>query len=191
MRRRNFLLLPVAVFTAMLAVLPVTLGILPPMGATLAQVAPEELEEVLPDPAQEVRARTLMKEVRCVVCQSQAIDESDAGVAGDMRRLIREQVAAGRTDREILDYLAARYGDFVLFRPPFKAKTALLWLGPLLFLGAGAMVLVFFFRQRRSETPPAILSLEERQRVALALRGDAGNSSGAGHGSGPDDEDPR
>ncbi|MDY0871553.1 cytochrome c-type biogenesis protein [Dongia rigui] len=122
----------------------------------------------LTDPALEARARALMKQVRCVVCQAQSIDESDAGIASDMRRLIRQQIAAGESDAAILTYLSDRYGDFVLFKPPFKAATALLWAGPFVLLVIGGLIIVFFFR-RRSATPIAALSATELARINAAL----------------------
>jgi cytochrome c-type biogenesis protein CcmH len=103
----------------------------------------------LTDPALERRARALMGEIRCVVCQSQSIAESDAEIAADMRRLIRERVMAGDNDAAILDYLASRYGDFVRFRPPFKASTMALWLGPFAVL-ALALLAGFAYLRRRS-----------------------------------------
>jgi cytochrome c-type biogenesis protein CcmH len=113
-----------------------------------------------------------MKDVRCVVCQAQSIDESDAGIASDMRRLIRAEIADGKTDEEIRTYLADRYGDFVLFKPPFKATTALLWVGPFLLLAFGAGIIVVFFRKRRTGTSPQTqLNADEARRVADALRG--------------------
>ncbi len=89
-----------------------------------------EPDEMLSDPVLEARARALSKEVRCVVCQNQDIDSSNAGVARDLRILVRERLVAGDTDQEVLDYLVARYGDFVLFKPPLKPSTYLLWFGP-------------------------------------------------------------
>lgn len=123
----------------------------------------------LSDPALESRARKLMKDVRCVVCQAQSIDESDAGIASDMRRLIRSEIAGGKTDEEIRRYLADRYGDFVLFKPPFKPATALLWAGPFLLLGLGAVIMIVFFRKRRTAPAQATLSAEEMRRVEEAL----------------------
>jgi len=89
-----------------------------------------EPDEMLSDPVLEARARALSKEVRCVVCQNQDIDSSNAGVARDLRILVRERLVAGDTDQEVLDYLVVRYGDFVLFKPPLKPSTYLLWFGP-------------------------------------------------------------
>lgn len=127
----------------------------------------------LADPALEARARKLMKDVRCVVCQAQSIDESDAGIASDMRRLIRTEIAAGKADDEILTYLSDRYGDFVLFKPPFKASTALLWAGPFLLLALGAGIILVFFRKRSTAPIQVGLSAEESRRVEAALQDSA------------------
>lgn len=146
--------------------LGVSLGgiLLPQVALAQTQVA----DEPLADTALEMRARALMKEVRCVVCQAQSIDESDAGIASDMRRLIRQQIADGKSDAEILKYLSDRYGDFVLFKPPFKAATALLWAGPFLLLIIGGTIIVFFFR-RRPAAPAKALSAAELDRINAAL----------------------
>ncbi len=125
-------------------------------------------EDVLVDSAQEDRARRLMEELRCVVCQSQSIADSEAQIAADMRRLVRERVVAGESDQQIIDYLVSRYGDFVRFRPPFKRSTWILWLGPfavlLIALGAGA---IFFLR--RKVPAPTALSDQEQARLAALL----------------------
>ncbi|WP_374378625.1 cytochrome c-type biogenesis protein [Dongia sp.] len=141
----------------------------------------------LADPALEERARHLMKEVRCVVCQAQSIDESDAGIASDMRRLIREEIAGGKSDDEILTYLSDRYGDFVLFSPPFKARTLLLWVGPFLLLGFGGAIMILFFKRRigaEAATGAARLSDEEQRRVEAALKAGLAESDGDRTGSG-------
>jgi cytochrome c-type biogenesis protein CcmH len=141
------------------------------IGAAIAADTP------LPDPALETRARALMKEVRCVVCQAQSIDESDAGIAVDLRRLIREEIAAGKSDDDIRAFLVARYGDFILFKPPFKAETLVLWLGPFAVLGGGLGFVIWFLRRRPSAVAPADLDQEERQRVKQALSQDSGAES--------------
>ena len=127
-------------------------------------------EVQLADPALEQRARDLSREIRCVVCQSQSVADSDADIAQELRVLIREQIAAGKSDQEIRDYLVARYGDFVLFDPPFKASTYVLWLGPfaiLLFAGIGVAI---FFRRRGQEPARAReLSADEHSRVERLL----------------------
>jgi cytochrome c-type biogenesis protein CcmH len=109
--------------------------------------------EKLPDTVQETRARAISQELRCLVCQNQSIDESDADLARDLRLLIRQRIVAGDSDREVLDYVVQRYGDFVLLRPPFKGATAILWLGPVLFAAAGLIGIVLYYRRRRSVAP--------------------------------------
>ena len=107
------------------------------------------------DPALESRARGLQRELRCMVCQGQSIDESDAPLAADLRQLVREQIAAGRSDGEIKDYLHARYGDFILMQPPVQPDTWLLWFAPLLVLGAGgAVAWMVIARARRMPDSP-------------------------------------
>ena len=122
------------------------------------------------DPVAQARAVKLEGELRCLVCQNQTIAESNAELAVDLRRQVREQIAAGRSDREIVDYMTARYGDFVLYRPPLKATTVLLWAGPALLLALGAWLLVRIVRERRVvDVPP--LSPEERARAEALLTG--------------------
>jgi cytochrome c-type biogenesis protein CcmH len=105
-------------------------------------------DEILPDPALEARARVLSKELRCMVCQNQSIDDSDAPLARDLRLLVRERLKGGESDQQVLDFLVARYGNFVLLKPPFNWHTALLWLGPPTVLAGGALVLLLFARRR-------------------------------------------
>ena len=119
--------------------------------------------EQLPNPAQEARAREIGRELRCLVCQNQSIEDSDAELARDLRRIVREQVAAGRSDADVMAYLHDRYGDFVLLRPPFSATTALLWAMPAVAL-AGGVLLVLALR-RRAPAAPAPLSTEELARL--------------------------
>jgi len=107
-----------------------------------------EPEEMLKDPALEARAREISKHLRCLVCQGEAIDESNAGFAKDLRRLVRERLEAGDTDAEVLHFLQERYGDFVLLKPPVEGKTLLLWLTPLLIFGAGLTAAATFVRKR-------------------------------------------
>jgi cytochrome c-type biogenesis protein CcmH len=103
----------------------------------ISPVVAAPLPERLPDPKLETRAVELQKQLRCLVCQGQSLDESNAPLAADLRRLIRERIAAGDTNEEVQRYLVARYGDFVLMKPPLKPDTYILWLGPLLVLLAG------------------------------------------------------
>jgi cytochrome c-type biogenesis protein CcmH len=133
-----------------------------------------EPAEMLKDPALEARARAISKELRCLVCQNQSIDDSNADLAHDLRVIVRERLQAGDSDAQVKAYLVARYGDFILLDPPFKAKTLLLWAGPgaLLILGAGVMVIAY--RRRRAQaSPPAALSEEEQKRLAKLVDGRA------------------
>ena len=128
-----------------------------------------EPAERLADPALEARARALSQELRCLVCQNQSIDESNADLAHDLRVLLRQRLMAGDTDRQVLDYVVARYGVFVLLDPPFAPATYLLWLTPpALVLGAGIFLVVRARRRRPDPELPA-LSDEERARAALLL----------------------
>ena len=109
--------------------------------------------EILPDPALEARARTISAELRCLVCQNQSIDDSNAPLAKDLRVLVRERLTAGESDRAVMDYIVARYGDFVLLKPPFNSRTILLWISPFLCLAAIAYALML--ASRRSAASPA------------------------------------
>lgn len=112
-------------------------------------------DEILPDPAQEARARAITKELRCVVCQSESIDDSNADIARDLRLLVRERIVAGDTDAEVQAFVVDRYGEFVLFRPPLTATNALLWFsGPVLLVGGGALALAFIRRRARAAPAP-------------------------------------
>lgn len=133
------------------------------VGLMAAEPAPAP-DQPLPDAGQEARARALFADVRCVVCQHESIADSPAGMAADMRRLVREEVAAGRTDEQVRRGLVDRYGDYILFQPPFRLGTLLLWLGPFaLILGAGAALLL---RSRRRRPDPDPLSSEEEAALA-------------------------
>tara|TARA_R110002110_G_scaffold322150_4_gene534520 strand:+ start:5594 stop:6067 length:474 start_codon:yes stop_codon:yes gene_type:complete len=134
-----------------------------------ALVAPSER---LDDPALEARARTLSKELRCLVCQNQSIDDSDAELAGDLRRLVRERLVAGDTNEEVLDYIVARYGEFVLMTPRFEPATWGLWLGPLFVLLAGGGLAVLMLRRNRARAVEARLSTGEEARVAALMTED-------------------
>lgn len=122
----------------------------------------------LSDPAQEARAQALFKDVRCVVCQHEAIADSPAGVAGDMRRLIREEIAAGATDQAVRDDLVRRFGDYVLFTPPVRAGTWLLWFGPFALLLLAGTALMLRMRRRPADAEP--LSPDEERRLAELLQ---------------------
>lgn len=127
--------------------------------------------ERLPDPAQEARARALFAEFRCVVCQNESIDDSDAEVAALLRRTVREQVAAGRTDAQVRDYLVDRYGEFVLLKPTFSAGNAVLWLLPLALFAAGAGVILWRARRTGAQSGDEPLSPEEEARLATLTEG--------------------
>ena len=132
-----------------------------------------EPSERLADPALEARARALSQELRCLVCQNQSIDESNADLAHDLRILVRRRLLTGDTDRQVLDYVVARYGQFVLLDPPFEPATYLLWLTPpLLVLGTGIILLIRARRGRPDRLLPP-LTEEERARAAPLL-GDRG-----------------
>ena len=119
------------------------------------------------DPALDRRVANLAHEMRCLVCQNQTIAESNAPLAVDLRNQIREQLAAGKSERDVVDFMVARYGDFVLYRPPLKAATILLWVGPFIFLVAGFYFLLRFIRRR--QVPAPRLSAEDRARAAKLL----------------------
>ena len=121
----------------------------------------------LADDALDRRVTNLAHELRCLVCQNQTIADSQAPLAVDLRNQIREQMAAGKSDREITDFMVQRYGDFVLYRPPMKATTVLLWTGPFLFLVLGLFFLFRFLRRR--QVPPPQLSEAERAQAAQLL----------------------
>ena len=99
---------------------------------------------------QELRYKNLLEELRCLVCQNQNLAGSDAGLAQDLRKQVYKMITAGDSDEEILDFMVTRYGDFVLYRPPFKAATFLLWVGPFIILAIGLLVLIRFIRQRKN-----------------------------------------
>lgn len=125
--------------------------------------------EVLPDPALEHRAREISAGLRCLVCQNQSIDDSAAEVARDMRRAVRERLSAGDSDAQVYDFMVARYGDYVLLKPPFKLGTLVLWLGaPLLLLIAASAIMLTALR-RRATAPLPPLSDEERERLKSLL----------------------
>jgi len=141
--------------------------------AALAYAAPARAvqpDEMLPDPALEGRARTLSRELRCMVCQNQSIDDSDAPLARDLRILVRERLKAGDNDKQVLDFLTARYGDFVLLKPRVTWETAALWGTPAAFLILGGLGLFFFLRRRAPAAAASGLTAAEQQRVEDILR---------------------
>jgi cytochrome c-type biogenesis protein CcmH len=120
------------------------------------------------DPALEQRVMTLAAELRCLVCQNQTIADSNAPLAEDLRNQVREKMRQGASDSQIIDFMVARYGDFVLYRPPVKATTLLLWFGPLLLLLAGLLVLLRRLRRRPAPGPALTAAERERARKLLA-----------------------
>jgi cytochrome c-type biogenesis protein CcmH len=144
-------------------------------GPTLA-VLPNE---ILKDPALEERARDISKGLRCLVCQNQSIDESDATLARDLRVLVRERLVAGDSNKKVMDYVVSRYGDFVLLNPPFKTGTLVLWIGPFVFLLIGLIALGAMFRKRKQVVAGAgaqagisALSADEENRLNALLKDD-------------------
>src|SRR5262249_13908056 len=126
-------------------------------------------DEILPDAKLEARARALSHELRCMVCQNQSIDDSDAPLAHDLRVLVRERLKAGDTDGQVIDFLVARYGDFVLLRPRLEGRTLPLWLAPIVLWAAGAAAAAIALRRRRAGArvePAAPLDERERARIA-------------------------
>jgi cytochrome c-type biogenesis protein CcmH len=130
-------------------------------------------DEMLADPAAEARAREVSRDLRCLVCRNQSIDDSDADLAHDLRVLVRERIKAGDSNDQAIAFIRARYGDFVLLRPPFAIGTALLWGGPLLVLLLGGVAVARFYRRREEATPP--LSPEEQQRLSAVLAEEEGS----------------
>ena len=120
-----------------------------PCFAALPGHAATNPDEILQDPALEQRARGLSKQLRCLVCQNQSIDDSDADLARDLRRIVREQLVAGKSDAEIISYVTARYGDFVLLKPPVEPATWGLWFGPAALLVIAAIGIVIYVDRRR------------------------------------------
>ena len=130
-------------------------------------------DEMLKDPAQEHRARELGRDLRCLVCQNQSIDDSDADLAKDLRVIVRERISAGDSDDMVRKFVVDRYGDYVLLKPPFKASTLALWLGPFtLFIGALAVIFGFYHRRRSANAapPPPPLSADEQRRLEALLK---------------------
>ncbi len=129
-------------------------------------------EEILDDPALEARARDLSKELRCLVCRNESIDDSSAALAKDLRLLVRERLVAGDTDEETMTYIVDRYGEFVLLRPPLNAGNLALWLsGPILLIIGGATAFVYMRRKPAAARAPGSLSEEEAQRLKELTEG--------------------
>jgi len=150
-------LLPLALLALALAAVP----------ASAQRIVPQ-----LSDPAAEARAHEIDKSLRCLVCQNQAIADSNADLAIQLRQIVRERVAAGDSDEGVRAYVVARYGDWVLMRPPFNAATLLLWIGPALLLAGGGVAAALYLRRQRRRADPAVpLSAEERARLDRLLDG--------------------
>lgn len=130
--------------------------------------------EPMEDPAIEGRFKHLTSELRCLKCQNQTIYDSKAGLADDLRKQIRNQINAGKTDAEIVDYMVARYGDFIRYRPAMDAKNVLLWVGPGLLMVIGFAVLFVQLRKRRAKLVDAPLNDEEHQRVEALIKNKVG-----------------
>jgi cytochrome c-type biogenesis protein CcmH len=134
-------------------------------------------DEMLSDPVLEQRARNISRDLRCLVCQNESIDDSEADLAHDLRVLVRKRLVAGDSDKQVVAYIVARYGDFVLLKPPLKTATLALWFGPLVLLvvaGLGTLVLFLRRRGREAALRPAPLTEAERRRLSELLREETG-----------------
>ena len=131
-------------------------------------------DEILNDTVLEERARVISKELRCLVCQNQSIDDSDAPLARDLRVLVRERLQAGESDKEVINFVVDRYGDFVLLRPPVKASTLVLWLSPVAALFVGIFLLLTWFRKQKQfvSVQAKPLSNEEKEKLQAAFKRD-------------------
>ena len=170
-----------------IALLMFMLGVLSVAGA-------REAAPLAEDEAVEKRLVAISEELRCLVCQNESLSGSRAELAVDLRRQIREQIKAGKSDSDILEYMVARYGDFVRYRPPLKLTTILLWFGPFLLLAAGSVALVLYLLRRRRTPADASLSIEEQARIAALLgdpRGADSDPEGAALNVEPQDAAPR
>jgi len=127
-----------------------------------------QVDEILPDQGLETRARAISHELRCMVCQNQSIDDSEAPLARDLRLLVRERLKAGDSDTQVVDFMVARYGEFVLLRPRVNRHTAILWAAPLAILIAGLFAIGFSVLRRSGATPPPVARLSEAERLKLS-----------------------
>ena len=156
------------------------------MAIALLAAAPAwavEPDEMLADPALEARAREIGRDLRCLVCQNESIEDSNADLARDLRLLVRERLVAGDSDAEVIAYISARYGDFVLLDPPVKPKTWALWFGPGLLLLLSGFGVFLYLRRREAAGAPAPLDAAERQRLDALLRADDRSQSDSGRSS--------
>ena len=160
-------------FVAVLLAAPLIAPVISPAISPFAPPAALALQpdEILKDPALEARAREISKELRCLVCQNQSIDDSDATLARDLRTLVRDRLTAGDTDTETVNFIVERYGDFVLLRPPFKNSTLILWIGPGVIFLIGIIGVTLWHRRRRVAVvaPVVPLTSDERARVDALL----------------------
>jgi cytochrome c-type biogenesis protein CcmH len=134
------------------------------LGLAVGPALAVQPDEVLSDPALEARARALSAELRCMVCQNQSIDDSNADLARDLRVLLRERLKAGDTDQQVMDYIVSRYGEFVLLKPRFNLRNAILWIGPVVLLLVGSAVVFLNVRHRRDRT---VAELSGQEKAAL------------------------
>ena len=159
---------------ALIAALAVALWSVPVFFLPTAPAWAVNPDEVLADPVLEKRAREISKGLRCLVCQNQSIDDSDADLAKDLRIIVRERLTAGDSDDEVTGYVVARYGDFVLLKPPFKGTTLVLWLGPAVIVGLGIWAMLVFLRRRaqpgKATPKPKPLSKDEKRRLEKLMK---------------------
>ncbi len=137
------------------------------LAAPLAAVEPDE---ILKDPALESRARVISTELRCLVCQNQSIDDSNAPLARDLRVLVRDRLKAGDSNTQVLDYVVARYGQYVLLRPPFTLSTLILWLAPAVIIALAGLALLRQSRRRSAFATPPVLTADEQSRLDDLLK---------------------
>ena len=140
-----------------------------------AQCGARQAPYAADDPVLEKRVVKLTSELRCLVCQNQSLADSNADLAIDLKNQVRSQMQAGKSDTEIRDYMVARYGDFVLYDPPFKSSTLLLWAGPFVLLVIGLSGLAVYVRRRRRQLPEVELTSADRMRAETLLRGGSGD----------------
>jgi cytochrome c-type biogenesis protein CcmH len=161
--------------------LPVLMLLLPLSLSPLPLLSPvswaKEAVPVAEDPELEQRMIALSEDLRCLVCQNETIAASRADFANDLRREIREQMSANKSDKEIIDFLVARYGDFVLYRPPVKSTTLFLWFGPFILLLGGAIVLVVYLKRRRKRVEEPVLTEQQLKQAEALLKESKGNNA--------------
>jgi len=144
-------------------------ALLLPLLLPLHAIAVSNPADMLPDAAQEDRARVLGREIRCMVCQNQSIEDSDAPLARDLRLIVRERITAGDSDRQVMEFLHSRYGDFVLLKPPFTWSTVILWATPLIAVLVGLCFIIGLRRRSAAAPPPPLTEEEHRRLAALGL----------------------